>query len=107
MEEDNTRYIAEKIFTKPPQSKNSIELGLEEETANIALREGIDQYIFEILSVILMHGIEILFGHRNILELTENNFFLLQEYANSFGYNIKKKIDEEKRLLFISFEKIY
>lgn len=103
--DDNTQDIAYQIFTKPPLPKNSIQLGLEDETANIAEREGVDQFIFEILTVILMHGVEILFGHRNVLRLSENDFMLLQQYTNSFGYQIIKKNTEKK--IFISFQKIY
>jgi hypothetical protein len=103
---DNTKYIAEQIFTKLPQPKNTIELGLEEQTAGIAEKTGIDKFIFEILTVITMHGIEILFGHKNILELTESNFNLINEYTNSFGYNIVKKIDEKSKVLFISFNRL-
>jgi hypothetical protein len=105
--DDNTREIAEQIFNKPPQAINSIQLDLEDTTADIAAREGVQQYVFEILSVILLHGIEILFGHRDILRLSEKDFYLLQEYANSFGYKINKRIDENNRLLIIGFEHIY
>jgi hypothetical protein len=104
---DNTRNIANHIFTRPPGLKNSIQLELEEQTADIATREGVDKFIFEILSVLTMHGIEILFGHRNILRLSESDFDLVQQYTNSYGYRINKRIDEESRLLLISFEKIY
>ena len=105
--DDNTREIAEQIFSKPPQAINSIQLQLEDTTADIAVREGVQQYVFEILSVILLHGIEILFGHRDILRLTENNFYLLQAYSNSFGYRINRQFDENNNLLVIGFEHMY
>jgi len=104
--DDNTKEIAEQIFCKQPQPINTIQLGLEEATADIAESEGVERFIFNILSIILMHGIEILFGHRNILRLSEDDFNLLQRYANSFGYKINKTIDEESRLLIIGFQHI-
>jgi hypothetical protein len=104
---DNTREIAFQIFSRPPQAQNTIQLDLEEETADIARSEGVDRFVFNILSIIIMHGVELLFGHRDILRLSEKNFALLQEYTNSFGYRINKKIDEESRVLVIGFTKLF
>lgn len=104
-EEDNTREIAEMIFRKPPGKKNSIQLQLEEHTANIANNQGIDLFIINILSLITLHGVEILFGHRQILQLTEKDFNLIQEYVMSYGYKINKRALDNK--LIINFEKIY
>ena len=105
--DDNTGLIAFEIFSKPPKPRNSIQLSLEEETSEIAQSDGVDHFVFNILTIIIMHGVEILFGHRNILRLTEKNFNLLQEYTNSFGYKIHKHVDIDSQLLTINFEKIY
>lgn len=104
-EEDNTREIAYNIFSKPPGKKNSIQLQLEDRTADIANKKGVDLFIVNILSIITMHGVEILFGHRQLLQLTESNFNLLQQYVNSYGYHINKRIENNK--IIVNFEKIY
>lgn len=109
-EMDNTREIANQIFTRPPQPKNSIQLQLEEQTSDIATKEGADKFIFEILSVITLHGVQILFGHRDIVSLTEENLFLLQKYVHSYGYHIKTDIRKDltgRKHLIIGFDKIY
>lgn len=111
MEEiDNTKEVAIQIFNKPPQPKNSIQLQLEEQTSDIATKEGADAFIFEILSVITLHGVEILFGHRDIVRLTEDNLNLLQQYVHSYGYHIKTDIRQDligRKHLIIGFDKIY
>ena len=101
--------IAYKIFTKPPKERCMIELHLEEETARLAQEGNVDDFIFNILSIITFKGVEILFGHKNILALTEDNIRLLQKYVNSYGYEIVKEYREidGKMSLLISFDKIY
>ena len=103
-EDDNTKEIAIAIFSQPPRPPNTIQLNLEEQTADIAQQQGVDNFIFDILSIIIMHGIEILFNHNNISKLSENDFNLIQEYTNSFGYKILKKIDDINHVLIIGFE---
>jgi hypothetical protein len=108
MEEiDNTRSIAEQIFTKRLQPKNSIQLQLEEQTYDMALTDpvGAERFVMNIIGMITMHGVDILFGHRNILSLTENQINLLQEYTYSYGYKIITKVEGNN--LLIGFEKVY
>lgn len=103
-EEDNTLQIAEQIFSQPPRPKCTIQLQLEDPvTAQIARTVGVSKFVSEIITQILGHGIEILWGHRDIYRLTERNFELLQEYTNSFGYFINKKVVNEPGKLSISF----
>lgn len=104
-EEDNTKEIAQNIFSRPPGKKNSIQLQLEDKTADIANQRGVDMFITKILTIITLHGVEILFGHRQLLQLTEENYNLLQRYVNSYGYYMIKKIDNNK--IIINFEKVY
>jgi len=108
MEEiDNTRSIAEQIFTKDPQPKNSIQLQLEEQTYDMALTDpvGAEHFIMNIIGMITMHGVDILYGHRNILNLTEKQVMLLQEYTYSYGYKIITKVEGNN--LLVGFQKIY
>lgn len=104
---DNTMYIAEQIFCNPPKSKNSIDLQLEEETENIAndLSTNKDMFIQNIIASITFHGVYFLYGHRNILSLTESQFYKINEYVESYGYTIIKKIVDNN--LIIKFKKIY
>lgn len=107
---DNTKQIAIEIFSKSPRPANSIQLQLEEQTSDIATKEGADAFIFEILSVITLHGVEILFGHRDIVRLTDDDLSLLQQYVHSYGYHIKTDIRIDftgRKHLIIGFDKIY
>lgn len=106
MEEDNTREIALQIFSKLPGRKNSIQLQLESTTMQLGTQEQVDTFILNVLSLITLHGIDILFGHTNIMELTNNDYDLIQEYVNSYGYKVVTRFDDEGNLV-IKFEKIY
>ena len=106
MEEDNTREIALQIFSKPPGRRNSIQLQLESTTMQLDTQEQVETFILNVLSLITLHGIDILFGHTNIMELTHANYDLIQEYVNSYGYQIVTRFDDEGNLV-IKFEKIY
>lgn len=86
---DNIDELATKIFTKPPGRPNSIHLQLEEVTADIAMEEGIDNFVFNILCLITYKGMQILYGHKNILELTEREFDNICEYVMSYGYKLR------------------
>jgi hypothetical protein len=107
MEEDNTRDIAEQIFTRPPGEPNSIDLSLDDSTVDFMENEGYNNHSFirDIISVITLHGVEILFGHRNIMVLSEDELFLLKRYIRSYGFELKIKIED--RTIFIAFEKYY
>lgn len=102
---DNTKEIAFDIFSKNPLPKNSIQLQLEESCVDLDTTptQDIDDFVFDILMMITFHGIEILYGHKNIALLTSEQFKLVQEYTNSYGYNITHRVKDDK--LLIGFEK--
>lgn len=87
-EYDNITEIVEEIFSKPPGVPNSIQLQLEEETADIANRQGVQEFIFHMLYMITFKGIEKLYGHKNVQVLTESQFDNIQDYVKSYGYVI-------------------
>lgn len=108
--DDNTfemgpEEIGRVIFSKPPGDLNSIDLALEEQTAEIAEKEGIEQFTSNILRIITMTGIKTLFGHVNFVELTGTQVELIKKYTRSFGYNLKLDIVEEKQQLLVYFER--
>ena len=86
--EDNIEEISKSIFTKPPGHAFSISLQLEEMTSDIAEQDGIDNFIFHILYLITFRGIEMLYGHKNILRLSEKEYLHIQKYVNSYGYSM-------------------
>lgn len=88
---DNTKEIAHEIFTKEVRPANSIQLFLEEQTADLATRTDANKFINEVLSVITMHGIEILYGHRDIALITKSQADRVYDYVKSYGYEIKNK----------------
>ena len=108
--DDNTfemgpEEIGEKIFSNLPGELNSIDLALEEQTAEIAELEGIEQFTSNILRIITMTGIKILFGDVNFLNLTETQVELIKRYTRSFGYNLK--INQDDQQLFVYFERTF
>ena len=86
---DNINEIAEGIFKKSPAPANSIQLQFEEQTADFAQQDGYENFLFNILFLITLRGIEILYGHREILQLTKRQYQRVNEYVNSFGYIFK------------------
>ncbi len=119
-ESDNLDEIAESIFSKPPGPPNSVQLQLEEVTADIAEKEGVEEFIFNILYLITFKGIKKLYGYTSVQELTEPQFQNIQKYVNSYGYIITLEANntnktpweifrEGGRLLNyrIGFEKLY
>lgn len=107
MDQDNTRYIAEQIFNNPPGHPNSIDLQLDDSTLDFARNQEYesDKLIRDILSVITLHGVEILYGHRNIMLLNEESVLLLKRFTRSYGYDLNINIQDTT--ITISFEKCY
>jgi len=91
--DDNTKEIAHEIFSKPPQPPNFIQLQLEEQTAQIACKADAHNFINEILNEILFvitsHGIKYLYGHKNLLALSDKQIEKIKEYVRSYGYNVE------------------
>lgn len=87
--DENLEQIARTIFTGSPQEPNSIKLELEletDDTNNKIYKDGIDESVFNILFLITYKGINILFNYDNLLNLTKDQYNLLQQYVHSFGY---------------------
>lgn len=87
--EDNLDEIVESIFSKPPGPKRSIQLQLEEYTADLAQKQGVDDFVFNILCLLTFKGMQRLYGHKNLLELTNNEFNTIQKYIESCGYKLQ------------------
>jgi hypothetical protein len=64
-----------------------------------------NNFVKDILSMITLHGVEILFGHRNIMMLSDDDVFLLKKYIRSYGYELKVK--RVGVMMIIDFEKYY
>lgn len=79
---DNIYEISQEIFSNPPKPKKTIFLELEETCKN-------QESIFDIMLLIATNGMKMLFHKINPLELTEQEFKLLNKYFNSFGMEIK------------------
>jgi hypothetical protein len=107
MTDDNTREIAEQIFSRPPGEPNSIDLQLDDGTIDFMREEGyeMNNFVKDILSMITLHGVEILFSHRNIMMLSDDDVFLLKKYIRSYGYELKVK--RVGAVMIIDFEKYY
>lgn len=97
MEDDNTKEIAEYIYTHLPQKPNKYKLGLDDpESLGYQEKEGVYEFNQGILAHITLHGIEILFGHKELLDLTEKNLELIDIYVKSYGYNLVTEVVNEK-----------
>lgn len=86
---DNIDEIAEAIFSNPPGAPHSIQLQLEEVTAQMAEQQGVENFIFNILCLLTFKGMERLYGHKNIMNLTETEFQTVQSYVASYGYKLE------------------
>lgn len=104
--DDNTRYIAEQIFNNPPATINSIDLELDDSTIDFIECENVSlhNYIRDIISMITLHGIEILYGHRNIMSLSDNQLFVIKQYTRSYGFELNIKIEDHT--IIVTFDKI-
>lgn len=85
---DNINEIAEQIFNDEPKSPNSIQLQLEERTADFAEQDGFENFLFNILYLITFRGMQILYGHKNVLFLTEKQYEKINDYVKSYGYTL-------------------
>ena len=100
--------IAEIIFSKPPGDINSINLQLEDQTAEFAEREGIEQFTSNILKIITMAGVSILYGKNiNFMNLTGDQVTLIKQYTRSYGYNLKASVNDENQQLHVYFERTF
>lgn len=88
-EKDNIEEIANNIFNFPPKHANSIQLQFDEVTADFAKTDGYENFLFNILFLITFRGMEILYGHRDVLSLSKNQFDKLNEYVKSYGYELR------------------
>lgn len=103
---DNTKEIAQQIFNRSPSDLNSIDLEMDKSTIDFIENEKVflHNHIRDIISMITLHGIEILYGHRNIMSLTEEQLFLVKRYTRSYGFQLNIKIEQDT--IMISFDKI-
>lgn len=85
---DNLDELAEQIFGQPVRPPHSVQLQLEDATADIAEQEGVENFVFNILYLLTHKGMKILYGDRKMSDLTEAEFNVIQAYVNSFGYTI-------------------
>jgi hypothetical protein len=87
--DDNLDQIAHAIFSKPVQPPMSIQLQLEEATADIAAKEGVDNFVFNIVYLITYKGMKIKYGDDTTIHtLTETQFDTIKSYVASFGYKL-------------------
>ena len=77
-EVDNTREIAEAVFSQSCQKPCSIMLQFDEDNKD---------ELFEIMTLIMMHGIRIKYGDIDILQLTHDQLFEIGCYMRSMGVN--------------------
>ena len=104
--DDNTKIIAEQIFTKPPGDPHTIDLSLDDSTIDFVNNNKINfkKLIIEIVTMITLYFIEILFGHNNLLLLKDDDIILIKRYERSYGYDLRYYLEDEK--LYVSFKKL-
>lgn len=99
-EEDNTKEVAHQIFSLPPSEPNTISLGIENDLTSVDTN-----LIRDVVSLITLHGIEYLFNHRNIMELSEEQFLLVKRYTLSYGFDVSVEVNEDAGSIMIKFSK--
>lgn len=85
---DNIIEIAQAIFSRPPGQPNSVQLQLEDDTADLAHKNCVEDFVFQVLYLITFNGIEKLYGHKNVKQLTEQQFIHVGDYVKSYGYTL-------------------
>lgn len=85
---DNTKEIAEQIFKFPIQPPIFYNLGVEDSQTKDIADKNHDLFIQNIIGSITLHGIEHLYGHRNVIELTSNQLDDIKAYTRSYGYEL-------------------
>lgn len=75
---DNTEEIARAVFSQPYQKPCSIVLQFDEENK---------EELFDIMTLIMMHGIRLKYGNIDVLELTNDQMFEIGCYMRSMGVN--------------------
>lgn len=102
---DNLFDIAKSIYNFPIRKPKTYNFQLEDsETYEIAEKQGFEEYIQGMLSIITLHGVEILYNHRNFNKLTESELDTVKSYTRSYGYNLIQIHNEN--YLDWKFEKI-
>lgn len=81
----NLPYIADAIFSRPPQPPHTIRLGLAENSDPVDPDVDIE---FEIISNLAVLGIKKLWGDLHFTQLDQRQFERLQEYIASVGYKL-------------------
>ena len=94
-EHDNINEIVKRLFSEDYKPPKSIQLQLEEESSFLA-QSDYANYIFELMCLITLGGIEYIYGHKNILSLSEDQFNTIQYYINSIGYKIVLETNGKK-----------
>jgi hypothetical protein len=87
MDRDNTKVIADSIFSRPPGIPGSIQLQLEEQTADLV--ESDPDIVFKVVYWITYHGIKTLYGgDTDLLSLSEHQYNVVNKYTRSYGYDL-------------------
>jgi len=81
--------ITHAIFSKPPSESNSIHLDFSDFKLD-------PEALFKELLTMFTEGMKILYGDTNgrvnLTKLTEDDFFRVNQYFNSFGYKVSYSI---------------
>lgn len=90
-EYDNTYQISKQIFSNLIQPPKTYSLQLEETSRSIAEKQGVNEYIQGMLSIITVYGIEILYNHRDLNALNSAQIHTIKMYVKSYGYSLEQK----------------
>lgn len=102
--ETNIVNIARIIFSQPPQPPYSIQLQLDETSADEAQRDP-KIVINEMLTLFLLAGIQVKWGPDFTLkEITPGKLEQLKQYSRSVGYEPLIEIEEETESFSIEFK---
>ena len=95
--------IANALFTQEPKPENSCQIIADQELASLT-------YIFEILTIILMEGLETLAGNlssANLQNLSHEHISALNPWFWSLGFNINADIYDKNSVDASCYNKYY
>ena len=98
----NVKEIAERIFSQEPLPPKTINLQSEGYDGDYSI-EDVTRYTHELVMSLTIEGMKVLFGHSNPIELNEDEYILMRQYVNSYGYDMVYSIDYITNRLFVKF----
>lgn len=92
-EDFSIQQVAKLLFSKPPQEKKSIVINFAPDSDVFSPDDSPEQMFFTDLALL---GINMLWKHENIMQMTKQEFNVLQQYMESVGVRLIVTCNDNK-----------